>query len=390
MKSAFHFDESQIQFGREVTGTLSAVRCSNSFVQSKVFTGSLLFCSAASEISYNRNVPTSRVNKGLFLELVNEWASYHPRRWCSLRLSAREVAVNGTIFSVCFETLDATTTASVDKKLRETFPNSYLGALEVDESLASHLGAYRLPVIGRIDDGCAKIYWDGTNEASKIEYLIDWFRDAGFCECDFRPLNGKYSIFDTDHGSKQSLQNAQSRQWMRELLDSVGDHILGHLADGAPALPEKLWNALNEFHHLKVPEQASNVAFACRRIFECVADALFPPTDEPVEGRDLGTDKYRNRLLMYLQKQKVSQSERSQIEATMKATALELGKLCDLANKGLHSEFVRSQARRCLLRTLLLLDSLVSVRQLPLEMQIRQDDNFNRTLKDSLDQELTR
>lgn len=385
MKSAFHFDESQIQFGLEVTSTLNAVRCANSFAKSKIFTGSLLFAAAASKTSHNRKSCVSRVHGKLYAELVDDWASSHPQGWCNLDESAKDVALRGTVFTVCFEALDATTIATVDRSLRHDFPDSYLGALEVDESLPSHAGAYRLVAMGRVDNGSARVFWDGITEDTKMDFLIDWFRNAGYYECEFESLNGKYSIFDADHGGMQSFRKAQSRQWMRQLLDSVSDNILGHLTDGAPAISDKVWNALREFQQIEVPEQASNVAFACRRIFESVTDELFPPTDDRPDRRDLGPDKFKNRLLMYLQVQKVSKTESALIEATMKTTAVELDSLCRMANKGLHAEFVRSQARRCLLRTLLLLDSLVSVRDRPLEVQIRENGDFIQTLRKSLD-----
>ncbi len=56
----------------------------------------------------------------------------------------------------------------------------------------------------------------------------------------------------------------------------------------------------------------------------------------------------------------------------MQATATELDNLYEITNKGLHSDFVAMQARRCVLRTVLLLDDLVSVRQAPLPANVRQ------------------
>lgn len=267
--------------------------------------------------------------------------------------------------------------------LQESFGDVYLGALEVDESLGSHLGAFRLVAIGRIDGESGAVYWDGVDEDSKIDYLIDWFRDAGFDPVVFESLEGRYTIFDRDHGLEQIHRNAQSRIWMRELLDGVIDHVLPQLSDGAPEIPEKLWSALHQFRNMKVEEQASSVALACRRIFESVADSLFPSTDEAQDGRKLGTNMYKNRLLKYLEEQRVGQTEQKLIVATMEAAAVELDNLFSLTNKGLHSNIDRMQARRCVLRTILLLDDLIAVRKQPLATQIRQDDEFLQKLADN-------
>jgi hypothetical protein len=381
MKIAFHFNEFDLKGGsKAVIKTLAAVRTANKYTCSKVFIGTLLFSQAASEASNKNGQNVLTVNKKLYTALIDEWALSQPLRWHALRSNAKEIAIDDKVFAICLETLDATTAAAVDKQLISTFSEFYLGALEVDESLGSHLGAYQLIVIGRIDGDAGVLYWDGLDEGSKMYFQQEWLKDAGFDSITFESLEGRFTIFDRDHGFEQIQRNGQSRLWLRELFDSVTDHVMPHLADGAPAIPEKLWNALHQFREMKMDEEASNVAIACRRIFESVADALFPPIETTSDSRKLGTKQYKNRLLKYLEEQQVGHTEQDLLVATMGVAAVELDNLNQLTNKGVHSDFVRMQARRCLLRTLILLDDLIAVRKKPLATQIRPDIEFFRKI----------
>ncbi|MCC6425602.1 MAG: hypothetical protein IT435_02155, partial [Phycisphaerales bacterium] len=92
--------------------------------------------------------------------------------------------------------------------------------------------------------------------------------------------------------------------------------------------------------------------------------------------------KYKNRLIEYLKQHRVADTERELIVATMDATWLELDNLDKLAHKGVHAHVGNAQARRCLLRTILLLDDLVAVRRSPLPMKVRPDEELIRRMVD--------
>ena len=79
---------------------------------------------------------------------------------------------------------------------------------------------------------------------SKMQYHVDWLKDALFEPVTFESLAGRYTIFDQDYGAEQSQRNARSRQCMRELFDGVVDHVMPQLSDGAPDIPEKLGSAI--------------------------------------------------------------------------------------------------------------------------------------------------
>ncbi|HMN39656.1 MAG TPA: hypothetical protein PKE29_02350 [Phycisphaerales bacterium] len=375
MKVAFHFDENALDGGdMAIKAVLAGVRAANKHAHTKVFTGTLLFSQAATRYSTQGNTTVGRMDTELFKELVHEWAYPHPLRWHALLGHARAKALRSEVFAVCLETIDATTAAVIDRRMEHEIGAVYLGALEVDESIPAHLGAYQLCAFGRVVGSSAWLFWDGVSPDSKFPYHMDWFRNAGYDPVEWESLAGRYTIFDRDHGPEQSVRAAYSRQWLRELFDGIVDHAMPRLADGAPDVPEKLWSVTRAFREAEVAEQASHVAVSCRRIIDQVADALFPPAPKTPEGIDLGPNKYKNRLIEYLKQHRVADTERDLIVATMDATWLELDSLDKLAHKGVHAHVGHAQARRCLLRTILLLDDLVAVRKSSLPIKVRPDE----------------
>ncbi|MFZ4768439.1 MAG: hypothetical protein ACOYMN_26120 [Roseimicrobium sp.] len=379
MKVAFHFDEQTLGGGdKAIKAVLSTLRVSNPYAHSKVFTGTLLFSTAASRRATLGDVTFETVDDELYARLVHEWAYPQPLRWHALLGHARMTALNGNVFAVCLETADATTAAAIDRRMEDVFGAVYLGGAEVDESITSHLGAYRLCAFCRVVAGDAWLFWDGVSEDSKMHYCKDWLKDAGFADVQWESLNGRYTIFDRDHGAAQSYRAAHSRQWMRELFDSVADHAMPRLADGVPDIPEKLYAAMKAFRETTVDEQASHVALSCRRILDHTAEALFPPEPDNSARPDLGTGKYKNRLKEYLKQHRVSGTESDVIHAAMTAVEREISVLDNLSNKGAHRRIDSQQARRCLLRVLLLLDDLVSVRQESLPIRVRPDEELIR------------
>lgn len=381
MKVAFHFDELALQGGEKaIKAVLAALRTANARAHTKGFTGTLLFTHAASRRSTRGEVTVETVDRDLHADLVCEWAYPHPLRWHALHGHARATALNGKVFAVCFETIDATAAAAIDRRMEDAFGAVYLGGAEVDESLASHLGAYLLCAFCRVVGDSAWLFWDGLSEDSKMHFCRDWLKDAGYSDIEWESLNGRYSIFDRDHGAEQSFRAAHSRQWMRELFDSVADHAMPRLADGVPDIPEKLYTAMKAFRETVVDEQASHVALSCRRILDHTADALFPPEPDHSARPDLGAGKYKNRLKEYLKQHRVGESEADVIVAAMAAVEREIGVLDSLSNKGVHGHIGPQQARRCLLRVLLLLDDLVSVRRETLPMRVRPDNALIRRI----------
>lgn len=381
MKVAFHFDEIALQGGdKAIKAVLAALRAADKHAHTKVFMGTLLFSHAATRHTTEGGTRVGRHDPELYKELVYEWAYPHPLRWHALLGHARTTAMQKPVYSVCFETIDATTAAAIDRRMEGVFGALYLGGLEVDESIAAHLGAYMLSPLGRVIGSRATLFWEGYDPDSKMPYRMDWFKTAGYEPVEWESLAGRHTIFDLDEGPEQALRAAHSRQWLRELFDSVVDHAMPRLADGFPSIPERLWSMTKAFREIEVSEQATHVATSCRRLLDHVAEALLPAAPDAKKEDLLGPTKYKNRLIEYLKQHRVGESEANLIVATLEATWAELDCLDKLAHKGVHAHVGQAQARRCLLRTILLLDDLVAVRQDPLPIKMRPDTELIRRI----------
>lgn len=340
MQVAFHFDEDALGGGQNgIIPALMAAGSSRAYVKSKVFIGTVLFDHAAMEFKHEGDSATGTIDRELLKQVINGWFLPHSLRWRMLKREALDVARAGRIFAVCFESIDPSTAETISKKLESRLADQYLGALEVDESLPIHINIYRLVPFCRIRGTAAWAFWDGVEEDSKMHYELDWLKDAGFMSPKFESIGARFTILDANSNAAPMQRVAQSRNWIRELMDSISDSVLCEMSDAAPDIPEKLWHALSSLRNATTGEEASSVALSCRRIFESVADSIFPPVEDPKDDDEkrLGTTKYKNRVLKYLEQNNVEGSERSLITATMDVVAKEVDALNDAANKGLHT-----------------------------------------------------
>ena len=91
-------------------------------------------------------------------------------------------------------------------------------------------------------------------------------------------------------------------------------------------------------------------------------------------GPKLGPTHYRNRLLAFADQVRQHDTEIDLVCASTDALNEQITKLLAVAQKGIHAETYRAETRRCLLRTILLLDDLVALKQGA--FQIRPDLDF--------------
>ena len=157
------------------------------------------------------------------------------------------------------------------------------------------------------------------------------------------------------------------------------DEVVCRLGDHIPELPDKLWAAIDTYDRAETDEQYAQVSATCRRILETVADRLFPPTKDERSGHKLGPTNYRNRLLAFVEDQTKSVTQVELIASGLDLFAAHVEKLQDLANKGIHSEIQREGARRALLRTVFILDDIVSLRPESFPIRPEIDTSFLKT-----------
>jgi len=370
MKIAFHFNAfhpglgSIYANGAEKLLFNILLKCRDLNLSSKVLTGDLLLSNLAYDVKeISGGTETRKFNEDKYYQIVNLWLKPENTVWSSINKDRLVKVLDKEIFAICFETIEIQLADYLDKILRES-SEAYIGAMEVDDASGVHWHVYSNSITPtyRINDKTASVFWDSLVEGSKNESAIQRLTRIGFKEVSFENLNGKYTIFDEYHDFEHASRVAEWKKRCGNMLAFIVDGVAHNLGDTAPDLGEKLWATLNTFNGAETSEEYAQVTASCRRIVEYVADELFPPIKGKVEGHKLGKDEYRNRLLAFADETRKSCTNVDLICVSTKALSEQMETLSRLANKGVHAEVYRAETRRCLLRTIMLLDDIISLK----------------------------
>lgn len=382
MKIGFHFNADHPSLGcfygisiyKEVFSKILQKRNLN--ISTKIFIGDLLFMLYTSDVVEDSSVSndvrvtkqTYSFNQERYIELFNAWLYSTTNNWKSFDNEKLKEAINQNICVVCFESIDLNHTEYIDNALKEYPP--YIGAMEVDESNKMHWLLYGNSLIpyGRLTNKQLNLFYelgdDDLDVAAKEEY-----KPLGFERVDFECLNYRYSIFDRYNNYEHARRVSEWKKGFGSLLAFVADDVVSRLSDIAPDLSNKLWAALSTFDNAETNEQLAQVMTSCRRIFEYITDNVFPPTNEPSDsGNSLKADKYIGGIYEYAKQSKLGNTNIDLIVASTDQLFSQWDKLNNLANKGVHSEVFRNETRRCFIRTILLLDDIISLNQEPFEI----------------------
>lgn len=374
MKIAFHFDSQDkslaLFYGIDIQKRIFNIILNhrNLNVRSKVFVGDLLMMMIASDRKQiSKTQTTQTFNEEKYREIFYNWL--YPRNVIWKRYSDYNIerSIGLDIYVVCLESIDLKTAEIINNELLN-FP-SYLGAIEVDDSSQLHWSLYSqfLIALGRLHNDEFNLFHQSEDDIEDI--MINDYDDFGFKKISPECLNGRYTIFDTYSNFEQARRIAEWKRNSGGLLAFVADEIISKLSDIAPDVGNKLWSALKTFEDSETNEQLAQVTASCRRIFEYVVDCIFPPSNEKIDGHSLKADKYKNRLYAYADQSRQSSTNIDLIVATTVTLFEQWNKLHSLANKGVHSEVYRSETRRCLLRTIMLLDDIVSLKEKPFDVK---------------------
>jgi hypothetical protein len=185
-------------------------------------------------------------------------------------------------------------------------------------------------------------------------------------------------MLDENNNFENARRIAEWKKKTDILFSTVTDEIIAKLIDTAPDLGDKLWAVLNTFNNATTGEEYAQAMLSCRRLFQYVSDCLFPPTDEVVDGHKLDKEKYKNRLFEFAKRELKSETNIGLILTNTEALFQEWNKLYELSNGGLHGDPHRQECRRCILRTILLLDDLVALKGSAFPTNVKSDSFFQK------------
>lgn len=291
--------------------------------------------------------------------------------------------IKENVFVICFETIENSTAEKLHKALSNV--DKYLGAFEIDDEEELHWWLYGKCIVPKFrimnrDLNILELH----KELEDYEYLEEqkaFFKKLLFENVKVEYTDMRYSLMDDNQNYEKAKRLAQWKKSTESLFSTVIDEILGKLYDTAPDLGDKLWAITKTFDNAETDEEYAQAMSSCRRVFEYVTDCIFPATNEIVNGHSLKKDKYKNRLFEFANQEIKSKTNIDLIVANTNFLFEEWTKLYDLANKGVHSETFRQECRRCIIRTILLLDDIVSLRTEPFIFNTRTDkfiDGFRR------------
>lgn len=376
MKISYHFDADDESLGAYYGGPIrealmSAILESRVIdLHSKIFQGDLLLSSKSVDIEQvDEHRQIHRFNKDKYIENINNLLNPGSHIWCTITEETIDRFVQNNVWVMCFESISFNDALKIDEVLKST--QFYLGALQVDETSKVHWLAYPGSLVPyyRIVGKSLHVFWDGITEDSKDEGHLEELKELGFKDVSFESLNGRFTIFDNYHNYEHARRIAELKADLGDSLASLADQVISQLSDPAPEIGSKFWSALRSFNRAEVNEDYAQVAVSCRRIIEYVADCLFPPQDEDVGGRKVGKGQYKNRILAFASRELASDTNIELVAVSVESLAAQLDKLSSLSNKGVHAEVFKSEARRCLMKTIVILDDIISLRSGPLDIK---------------------
>ena len=138
------------------------------------------------------------------------------------------------------------------------------------------------------------------------------------------------------------------------LKNAVDDRLL----DLNPTLAEQLMVAFKAVSSER-PEEWSHALTSCRRLLEGLADELYPASNEPASGRNLGQAQYVNRLWKFMDNAIVSSSNRELAKTHVDYLGSWLEKTNKITNKGVHSEMGQREAVKAVFHTYLLIADIL-------------------------------
>lgn len=369
MKAAFHFNSDhpalEGDYGWEAEKLIfsSLLRYPNLSVHSKIFAGDLFVWALVDNEIFGPDEGETDSRLGRLSKLVEYWL--HTGNAIRTNISTKrlfEESAKHIIYAVCFESIELSLVGYLHKELSE-LTDAYIGVIEVDDMSKLHWSLYsaKLSPSYRITNKNLAIFWDNVSGDDKPNWLLEECQHLGF-KTSFEGLNMRYTSLDKNFNFENARRAAEWKRRCGHMLAFVADNVVHRLEDTAPKLSEMLWATIIAFEDAEIDYQYTEVAKHCRTIFEYTTDRIFPPRDEEIDGHKLGKSQFRNRLLAFVGAQRKSDSNVDLVCASTETWVEQIEKLSKLTNKGVHDEVRRDEARRCLLRTIMLLDDIIALK----------------------------
>jgi hypothetical protein len=380
MKVAFHFNADLEGFrgyyGTPITETCFRILLAQdpSRVHFRIFCGDLLISDYILRDAEKRD----ELMRGLLRTPCPLWQSLHP--------DFSELMLTHRIYVLVFEGIGNKICDVLHTSLEGN--EAYLGAQQVHETNPIHWVLYGASLVPsyRLLGNELRLLYSVDEKDTRDEGMAEHWRKLPFSSVTFEDLVVRYTIFDTYNSYEHACRVADLSETLVDHLDSVADQVLLRLSDIAPQLADVLYSAFQRLEHLETSEDLAQASLTCRRILKYLADVVYPPRKELVEGRRVGDKEYRNRLWAYIS-DCLSGREKELLLAELNDIGGRVDKLDALANKGIHDKVSLPEARRLLLGEVILLYDILILSPPPMKSIVPPDKEILMELTQGMDAE---
>lgn len=244
----------------------------------------------------------------------------------------------------------------------------YLGAVQIRPEIPEHWAVFLkgIPSRFRIFEDSLYLFHRGyelevEDNRDHVEYR-EWEASGLFSSVHWEDSGVRETIFDPYDNMQHFRRLGEADELLHGQFSSALGETLMRCSDLDPNLTQRLHAALQAFESHETVEGLAHVSLSCRRFTEKLADCLYPPREEKVNGRKVGQAEYRNRLWAYVAENVISDTTRELLIANVEDLGKRIDKLDSLSNKGLHSDVSSSDVNRLLLSLLVVAHDLISLR----------------------------
>ncbi len=231
----------------------------------------------------------------------------------------------------------------------------------------------------RLLGGELRLFYSMGEEDTRDEGMAEHWRKLGFSSVTFEDLGVRHTILDACNSYEHARRVADLSETLIDHLGGLADQVLLRLADLAPQLRDILYSAFQRLELLQTCEDLAEASLSCRRILKALADVVYPPRKELVQGRRVTDQEYRNRLWAHIS-DCLSGRGKELLLSDVEDIGARLDKLDALATKGLHDKVSLSEARRLTLGVIILLYDILTLRPPPTKSQVPPDEKVLRQL----------
>ncbi|MFD7964382.1 hypothetical protein ACFV5J_26660 [Streptomyces zaomyceticus] len=244
----------------------------------------------------------------------------------------------------------------------------YVGAMQVLPEIPLHVALFlgSLPRTFRIFEDSLYLFHRGyeleVEDNRDFVEFESWENSRIFKDIHWEDNGVRGTIWDPYHDPEYFRRLGELDGLLQGQLSSALDELLIRCTDADPRLTDKLHGAIKSFENHESSEGLAHVSLSCRRFTEQLADCLYPPREEKVNGRSVGKSAYRNRLWAYVSESVTSGTTRTLLVANVEDLGHRIDTLDALANKGLHDQVSTSDVNRLLLSLVVVAHDLLTLR----------------------------